>query len=55
MTTITHSRYWRPTGTIHTHECGCMMALYVETGTADRHEKWEWLHPCRAHRDGWSA
>ena len=24
MTTITHSRYWQPTGQIHTLEFGCV-------------------------------
>ena len=37
MTTITHSRYWQPTGETHTLECGCMLAQYVETGTHDHH------------------
>jgi site-specific DNA-cytosine methylase len=52
MTTITHSRYWQPTGELHTLECGCVVAQYVETGTHELHEAWESIHPCPTGRGG---
>jgi hypothetical protein len=55
MTTITHSRYWQPTGELHTLECGCVLAQYVTTGTRDHHEGWEPVHPCPTHRAGWAS
>lgn len=52
MTTITHSRYWQPTGVTVVDTCGCVWGQYLEEGTADYHEMWEPTHPCPAHRVG---